>query len=397
MTNARDLRRLTLCIATLASANCGPQSHGATPQPVIGDKTADAGTVYSDDGGDDPPLGSGTSGNNCGQDPSVDSDKDGYTPAQGDCNDCDPLVNPGAMEVVGNNVDDNCDGTVDEPAVACDQSNAGKTDGPSLAQALEQCNSQFLESATLAGPSDVRARDVAGVFGMIAPKAGANMVVLSTGLAVDKSSSSFVEPQIGTNLNASNTNANPEPKLAGAAGCSQSQPKNVNDYTELVLKLKAPTNAKSFSFNFEFMSSEYPEFVCTDFNDEFLVEMQSANEYPKQQNISFDANKNPITVNSGFFTTCTNYSLNPETQHCVNPVSDLNGTGYEDMMADLLGKIPAGGSTGWLTTTAPVTPGEEITLHFIIFDEGDHQYDSTVLIDNLQWSLNAATAPMTIN
>jgi hypothetical protein len=66
----------------------------------------------------------------------------------------------------------------------------------------------------------------------------------------------------------------------------------------------------------------------------------------------------------------------------------LQGTGYE-------GGI--GGGTGWLTTTSPVTPGETITLRFMIFDEGDHILDSVVLIDNFRWQANAATGgPSTV-
>ena len=50
----------------------------------------------------------------------VDDDGDGYfaddpDPALADCNDADALVNPGAEEVPDNLIDDNCDGVVDEP------------------------------------------------------------------------------------------------------------------------------------------------------------------------------------------------------------------------------------------------------------------------------------------
>ncbi len=45
----------------------------------------------------------------CGQD----QDGDGYTPAQGDCNDADPAIHPGASEVC-NGLDDDCDDAVDE-------------------------------------------------------------------------------------------------------------------------------------------------------------------------------------------------------------------------------------------------------------------------------------------
>jgi hypothetical protein len=42
-----------------------------------------------------------------------DSDGDGYTTCAGDCDDGNPAVHPGATEICGNRVDDDCDGKVD--------------------------------------------------------------------------------------------------------------------------------------------------------------------------------------------------------------------------------------------------------------------------------------------
>ena len=42
-----------------------------------------------------------------------DDDGDGYTEDGGDCDDADPAVGPGELEVVGNGIDDDCDGTVE--------------------------------------------------------------------------------------------------------------------------------------------------------------------------------------------------------------------------------------------------------------------------------------------
>ena len=43
----------------------------------------------------------------------VDGDGDGYTEVGGDCDDTDASVGPGEMEIVGNGVDDDCDGTAE--------------------------------------------------------------------------------------------------------------------------------------------------------------------------------------------------------------------------------------------------------------------------------------------
>jgi len=105
-------------------------------------------------------------------------------------------------------------------------------------------------------------------------------------------------------------------------------------------------------------------------------------------NVSFDAMGRPVTVNVGFFTVCAPGSEPPGKpgMACTGD-AELGGTGYNG---------GAGGGTGWLTTTAPVTPGETIKLRFIIFDEVDSSYDSQVLIDNFRWLGTPVEGPITI-
>ncbi|MCO4744782.1 MAG: hypothetical protein KC912_08335 [Proteobacteria bacterium] len=72
-----------------------------------------------------PSAGASGSGATAGTTPFVppneqdaDADSDGYTIDQGDCDDTDPAVNPGASELCASDVDDDCDGQLNEASAA---------------------------------------------------------------------------------------------------------------------------------------------------------------------------------------------------------------------------------------------------------------------------------------
>ncbi|HXU73248.1 MAG TPA: choice-of-anchor L domain-containing protein [Polyangia bacterium] len=386
------MRKVVLAAAIISMFGCGAKER-------YGSGTGGNGNNGNGTGSGGTPAGGGAGGGpECNQnDQNTDGDGDGYTPAQGDCNDCDPGMNPGAIEIGGNGKDDDCNGQIDDNNPACDSASAGSKDPTEFAHSMEICDPRFFKGAMTAGPSDPQGRNVLANLGILMPKAGANFAFLSSGIAVDEKGSGFVNPQEGTDLG--NTGTNPLPSLTGASNCGQADQTNVHDYTEIVLTLHAPTNVQSFSFDFQFFSGEYPEYVCSMFNDEFLAVVQSSKTYPTATNISYDMQQHPITVNSGFFTVCQNDTSKQQTQNCTHPPTDNNGTGYETpaggiSIPGLPGGIP-GGSTGWLTTTAPIAPNEDITLRFVIFDEGDGVLDSSVLIDNFQWGAATVMGPST--
>ena len=129
---------------------------------------------------------------------------------------------------------------------------------------------------------------------------------------------------------------------------------------------------------------------------------------PEDGNISFDRAGNPVTINSAFFTSCESLQCADPEIFSIQQGPDANHDGCVDSLtcnADTnlcegpYGACPdgpddvraftesnnVGGGTSWLVTTAPVVPGEIITLDFHIWDTTDSLLDSTVILDNFQW------------
>ena len=312
-----------------------------------------------------------------------DDDGDGYSEDQGDCNDDEDgdgaLIGPDAIEVNENEdgdpeeVDNDCDGNVDEGEPPC-PNNLPKGNPMAFAAAIDVCN-EVADARWSAGANiDNRSRNILGDFGgTYLPTRGEKFALLSTGIAGDRQDPRFANWQ--TQFANSVSHPEPQPPI----GCSGNDPNQVNDYSELELVLDVPANANSFSFDFNFMSIEFPEFVCTIFDDTFLAMLESQ-EFTG--NVSFDSQGNRMSINVGFFDKCKT-TLGPA---CTGD-GELIGTGFEGNQ---------GGGTGWLTTTAPVRPGEKIKLTFLIFDEGDHRYDSAVIIDNFRWHIEHIDGPVTV-
>ena len=234
----------------------------------------------------------------------VDQDGDGWGICDGDC--CDDenagciyadLVNPGAFEVDGNDVDDNCNGEIDEVMSSCDtQLDSDTPDARHFAQALDLC--QFTEehpplaerrwgvldaSLTQAdgqlAPIPVQHAVRPGFGSGILPSSGQSLVVLSTGHAADSDDNNpaFSAFETGRDLGLDDSDA-PEPWLSlndgvfpNPAGCPDPWDTKAHDSVMLTIDVRVPTNARSFSTRMFFMTAEYPEYVCSPFNDFFVT------------------------------------------------------------------------------------------------------------------------------
>lgn len=159
----------------------------------------------------------------------------------------------------------------------------------------------------------------------------------------------------------------------------------------LELRIRTPTNASSFSFDSNFYSYEYPDFICSAFNDFFVVLKEPLPENITDGNIVFDSNGDPIGVNNGLLDVCVPGTHGGKTFACTQGTDLLQGTGFgagEATCAEnLLSGPQSGAATGWLNTSAPVAKGRIIKLRFAIWDTADATLDSTVLVDNFVWSV----------
>ncbi len=215
---------------------------------------------------------------------------------------------------------------------------------------------------------------ITNLFGSnVVPKSGPNMLVLSTGRARDAND---VGACGGTSCQGVGTGTAPTGFPQTYEGCALST--NINDDVAFEITLRAPQNAQGFEFDYKFFSFEYPQWVCTSFNDQFVVLMDPPPPGSINGNIAFDAMSVPISVNVGFLDVCTG---------CALGNSGLVGTGF-DVWA---GGINDAGGTRWLTSRAPVLGGAEFKLRFIIWDSGDSAFDSTILIDNFRWRFQPTT------
>ncbi len=398
----------------------------------------------------------------------TDCDGDGWTGAEGDlcdkpgpgCGDFPELVNPGALEIMGNGIDDNLNGLIDEADLLdlgeCDWTLPSNSQNPiDYARALGICRdteenptrpqdrtwgliSAHLVRADGSPLSFSAAKSIRSGFGKgVKPQEGGKLVVLSTGVAADsiqtmpgpnQGPGSNVSTEHGWNqsvnigncnlpfcisdwFNADNLPVKKSRELPVAPECGQGSagpPDEANDSVMLVLRMRAPTNVRSLSFNAYFFSAEYPEYVCSDFNDQFVALIDTPGGTPSP--IPNPPDKNlmtyvqggkawPIGINiakgTDLFRVCESQAQNPacwdsnvSVLSCSQGAGALKGSGFE---APSPGQCTWGGGTDWLKTVGNIRPGEIVELRIAIWDVGDQIFDSTAVIDGFKWDTALGT------
>jgi hypothetical protein len=348
---------------------------------------------------------------------------------------CNP--DPKNYDIPGNNCDDDGDGKIDNPPT-CDGDLSTDGSAEDFAKSLGICTKATdkgygLVSATYTtgyqqtqpDPKDEQHGILKKFGNKITPREGGSLGVLSSGYAREYDGDDGT-PFGGTTLVNVLGHKVPMPNgkdwwnyaLTGdsvgklppgfpkaASGCKQANV--VNDVVSIKLELKAPPNVSGIQFDFNFYSGEWPAYICSPFNDGFLA-LLTAKGFNNGQadNVSFDKDNNPVSVNNGFFDRCTpntttgcgeDSKLGKST--CPGGTEELAGTGFgvEGKWCSLLkdganDESTSGGATGWLTSHAPVQPGETFTIEFMVWDTGDAMLDSSVLLDKFTWIEGEAPA-----
>ncbi|MCC6649257.1 MAG: putative metal-binding motif-containing protein [Polyangiaceae bacterium] len=354
-----------------------------------------------------------------------DCDGDGY-PAPLDCDDKNPRINPGAVdlpeldasgELAATQIDDDCDGApAVGPPAGCDEGL-----GPIAASPTEAARAMGLcaigappESAPPSerrwGVIDARWSAVSGpmlasppppspltpaldtgivpTFGpSTTPREGTRMFALSTGVARAPGQVGAVtgnQCELGTGGTTPDTDKKTTSPSPGAftSQVSCGQAGTPHDGVALDLRLRVPSNATSFTVNYRFFSCEFPDYTCNQYNDVFAILMAPSPFTPgdpMSPNVAFESStpgvKRIIGVNNTtFLTACAPGT--PSYTACAGD-AELAGSGFEKHAA-----------SGWLRTTAPVKPGSVIDLRFAVWDSGDGLLSSTVVVDGFTWGTN---------
>ena len=247
-----------------------------------------------------------------------------------------------------------------------EKTSAGSYDGEDLALAILNNASTLVSSSYWDRDMDGhRQAIVLSSLGTMIPTDGTTFALFSTGIA-------------GANPVTTNSN-NPGDERGTWFKNKFGHPR---DEAELTMILMVPSYMHYLYYDVQFFSTEYPEYIGTQYNDMFTITVDSPSQGISQYN--FDVNSGYFILDS-FYIPGSGFDIfaqsgNPSDVDWVGntPVDQGADAGASDL-------IPIGGNTH------PVSPNEQITVTINIKDDGDSQFDTAAFIDNLRFSGYAKT------
>lgn len=247
------------------------------------------------------------------------------------------------------------------------------------------------------------------------PREGATLLALTTGTLPLPDPSGRIELPLGQTYAADGNNGNPDdgafpPPIvtapgsnAGAGGtpyascdgvgdCSDTLPTLLAsggrpfDRVSLSFEVAVPEGAHGWRVDLAWLSAEFPARVDAPANDALVWWVQS------------EAWVGNIATLGGAPMTVTGLRPRIVETNFVGEAPALLDTG----MGGTTGMpceypwaawdaCPRGGASGWLTLDGPANPGEVLGLTAVLFDQGDTQMDTIVLVDDWRWHCPGCT------
>ncbi len=212
-----------------------------------------------------------------------------------------------------------------------------------VAKAIVKTPGQYVGASWVKLPPQGRPAAVASTPLLSFPRAGNTYGLLSTGQA-----SAITLPNFSDSLS-NNNSGRPF--------------RGTRDTVILRIDIDAPKSARCLSVGFRFLSDEFPEFVDSDFNDAFIAELDRSTWTGLTGGPKIKSPDNFAKVRFN-----RRVSVNGAGEFAVRP-SRAFGTTYD-------------AGTRRLRASTSITPGRH-SVFLSIFDQGDFQYDSTVMLDRL--------------
>lgn len=271
-----------------------------------------------------------------------------------------------------------------------------------------------IEDAALVSADDGAWR-IAAMYGNEHFTATANtrLLVMTTGVLPQPDGAGRLTLPVGPTRAANGNNGNPDAQSlpagvqatsgsAGGAGgqpfvhcdgvgdCSETLPRHfeaANDLVSFHFDVEVPAGTFGYEVDLAWFSAEFPERAGDPAND-LLVWWQSSEKYT--------GNLATISTTSGVPEpmSATGLAEYIVSQTDVTGTGALvTGTGFSGSTTSPCSPLglgtypqcPLGATTGWLTLRGPVNPTETVTTIVALFDQGDRNLDTTVLIDNWRW------------